>query len=342
MLLDKQLVIILLTFLPIVSAQLDHEFDHGVDLPTTRPLIIAHRGSCGALPEHTVEAYVKAVEDGADVIECDVVVTKDLHLVCRHESWLNGYTDAEEVFPEERKSTYYVDDQGRSITDYFTVDFTLEELKQLTCKQRYSYRDHNYNGLYQISTLEEYIMVAQSAGRPVGIYPETKDPIWVNSLDIIKDANTTFEDLLLDVVHQHGYTETTDPCFIQSFNEDSIRYMSERTNLPIVYLTGTVTNNKLEDLSQFCYGIGTNRNNIAITANDNIIRISDFVERIQSYGMRVHPYTFRNEYDHLAWDYEQDPYQEYLLFQQLGVDGYFTDFTLSLSRFLNMSYQANC
>ena len=62
----------------VVLGQLDYEVDHGVDLPTTRPLIIAHRGSSGALPEHTVQAYTKSVQDGADVIECDVCVTKDL------------------------------------------------------------------------------------------------------------------------------------------------------------------------------------------------------------------------------------------------------------------------
>ena len=65
------------------------DYDHSLDLPTRRPLIIAHRGSCGILPEHTREAYTRAIEDGADVIECDVVATQDQHFVCRHDPWLS-------------------------------------------------------------------------------------------------------------------------------------------------------------------------------------------------------------------------------------------------------------
>lgn len=51
------------------------EFDHGVDLPTKRPLNIAHRGSHGRLPENTAEAFERAIQDGADVLECDALKT---------------------------------------------------------------------------------------------------------------------------------------------------------------------------------------------------------------------------------------------------------------------------
>ena len=46
-------------------------------LTTTRPYIIGHRGASGCIPEHTAEAYHLAITQGADFIECDVVVTKD-------------------------------------------------------------------------------------------------------------------------------------------------------------------------------------------------------------------------------------------------------------------------
>lgn len=67
-------------------------------LPVNRPLVAAHRGASGLLPEHTVPAYLAAIQEGADFIECDVVVTKDLQLICRHEPNLNDTTDAWEQF----------------------------------------------------------------------------------------------------------------------------------------------------------------------------------------------------------------------------------------------------
>jgi hypothetical protein len=52
-------------------------------LQSHRPYVVAHRGASGLLPEHTAAAYHKAIDDGADFIECDVVVTRDLQLACR-------------------------------------------------------------------------------------------------------------------------------------------------------------------------------------------------------------------------------------------------------------------
>jgi len=62
-------------------------------LPSIRPLVIAHRGSSGVLPEHTIAAYERAISDGADVIECDVTLSRDLVPICLHEELLQTTTD---------------------------------------------------------------------------------------------------------------------------------------------------------------------------------------------------------------------------------------------------------
>src|SRR4051794_41221963 len=54
-----------------------------------RPLVIAHRGSSLAEPEHTLRAYVRAIDEGADALECDVRLTADSHLVCVHDRRVN-------------------------------------------------------------------------------------------------------------------------------------------------------------------------------------------------------------------------------------------------------------
>lgn len=220
-------------------AQLQREgvdYNHDVDLPTTRPLVVAHRGSSGTVPEHTVTAYRLAVDQGADVVECDVTVSKDLVLLCSHEAWINETTDIADHYPQSRINTYFVPDQLRNITDYFTVDFTMDELRQVRKRQRQSFRDPSYDGQLPIASLEDLVTVVKAAGRPVGIYVETKDPRFINSLPIIREANTTFEDLLLTALRDFGYDDRRSPCFLQSFSEGSLRYMADRSPLPAVIL----------------------------------------------------------------------------------------------------------
>ena len=137
-----------------------------------------------------------------------------------------------------KQNTYHIQSPvnglAKTITDIFTVDLTLEELRTIRARQRYSFRDPNFDDKFQIPTFEEFIQVAKSARRPIGIYPEAKDPQWVNSLDILQQAKTTFEDLLVDVLHRNGYLTRKSPCYIQSFSEDSIRAMSTKTKLPLI------------------------------------------------------------------------------------------------------------
>jgi len=288
-----------------------------------------------------------AVKEGADFIECDVCVTKDLILVCHHKSWLNETTNIWENATLRSKQTSYnittYTGEVKTFTDIFTVDLTLEELKTIRVKQRYSFRDPNFNDRYQIPTLEEHIQVAKSAGRPVGIYPELKNPKWVNSLDILRQANTTFEDLLLGILSKHGYRERDAPCYVQSFSEDSIRSLSTKTQLPLVMLydqEGPIPNadSKLKDLSSICYGIGVWKNMIIPVRNHYLQSTTELLSIANKYNLKIHAFTFRNEDRYLAWNYTQDPYNEYETFLNLQIDGYFTDFPGSLKRFLDMKY----
>ena len=97
--------------------------------------MIAHRGASGYRPEHTLEAYRLAIRKGADFIEPDLVATKDGVLVARHENEISGTTDVA-AHPEfaDRRTTKTID--GRSVTGWFTEDFTLAELKTLRAKER--------------------------------------------------------------------------------------------------------------------------------------------------------------------------------------------------------------
>ena len=198
-----------------------------------KPLVIAHRGASGYLPEHTIEGYKLAIQQGADFIEPDLVSTRDGVLVVRHEPMLSGTTDVADR-PEfaNRKTTRKVD--GVDTTDWFASDFTAAEIKTLKAKQAFADRDPSHNGKYQIPTFQEVIDLAKAesarTGRTIGIYPETKHPTYHAALGL------AFEDKLLDMLKAAGWTDKTAPVFIQSFETANLKYLRPKTRLRLVQL----------------------------------------------------------------------------------------------------------
>ncbi len=145
------------------------------------PLVIGHRGNAGERPEHTLAGYQRAIEIGADFIEPDLVVTKDGVLIARHEPDITGTTDVAD-HPEfaDRKTTKMLD--GVPVTGWFAEDFTLAEIKTLRAKERLAFRDHSFDGQFEIPTLDEIIALVKNVeattGKKIGIYPETKHPTY--------------------------------------------------------------------------------------------------------------------------------------------------------------------
>ena len=198
------------------------------------PLVIGHRGAAGSLPEHTIEGYRLAIEQGANYIEPDLVMTADRQLIARHEPILDGTTDVSSKFPASRQTTRNLD--GVATTAYFANDFTLAEIKTLRAIQPGASRPQQFNGLYQIPTLDEVIALARSEstrlGRTIGIYPEIKHSTFMAGLF---GANAV-EDLLLAKLHA-AYGNVADaPVFIQSFEVSNLQYLNTKTSIRLVQL----------------------------------------------------------------------------------------------------------
>ncbi len=205
-------------------------------LTGAEPLVIAHRGASGILPEHTLEAYRAAIEQGADFIEPDLVLTQDGVMIDRHEPMLDGTTDVASKFPADRMRTREVD--GVPTTAYFASDFTLAEIKTLRAVQPRANRPQGYNGLYEIPTLDEVIALAKAEGtkrgRAVGIYPEIKHSTY-HATTVGFGANY-FEDQLLAKLHAAYGNVASAPVFIQSFEVSNLQYLNTRTNIKLVQL----------------------------------------------------------------------------------------------------------
>jgi glycerophosphoryl diester phosphodiesterase len=201
---------------------------HGSSMATLdgkAPLVIAHRGASGYLPEETIEAYVHAIKLGADVIEMDLVSTKDGVLMARHDPNLAISTDVAS-HPEfaARKKTTKVD--GETQTGWFIDDFTLAEVKTLGALITDAERPQQFNGQYKVPTFQEIIDLAKAksveTGRTIAVYPETKNPTYFAALGL------PMEDKLIAMIKTAGWNHKAAPIFVQSFEPGSLKYMKSK------------------------------------------------------------------------------------------------------------------
>ncbi|WP_029527683.1 glycerophosphodiester phosphodiesterase [Polaromonas glacialis] len=191
-------------------------------LKNEQPLVIAHRGASGYLPEETLEAYAKAIDMGADAVEPDLVSTKDGVLIARHDPNLDYSTDVAK-HPEfaSRKKTIQVD--GETQTGWFADDFTLAEVKTLGALITDAERPQQFNGLYKVVTFKEIIDLVKlrstQLNRTIAVYPETKNPSYHRSVGL------PLEDKLIATVKAAGWNSKTAPIFVQSFEPSSLKEM---------------------------------------------------------------------------------------------------------------------
>lgn len=342
---------------------------------TPEILIIGHRGASALRPEHTLAAYQKAIDDGADFIEPDLVATKDGYLVARHENEIGETTNVSEL-PQfaDRKTTKVID--GVSLTGWFTEDFHLNELNQLKARERIpQIRPNNvqYNDLYNIPTLEQIIELAdqqyQKTGKIIGLYIETKHPTY------FQQQNLALENSLLMSLAKHKYTREIAPVYLQSFEISNLKAMREQLDqlnsikqIKIIQLYGgkstqpadaamqkltinygdMATVAGLKEVAKYADGVGPSKT--YILPNTQAATVTSFVKDAHAVGLKVHPYTLRPENEFLP-DYldcgvnpaercETGAIKEYELFFRAGVDGLFTD-DPGLGRKALLNYQAS-
>lgn len=308
------------------------------------PLIIAHRGASGYRPEHTLASYEMAIQMGADFIEPDLVSTKDLVLIARHENEISETTDVA-AHPEfaSRKATKQVD--GRNVTGWFTEDFTLAEIKTLRAKERLPFRNQSFNGEFEVPTFAEVIELAKrksaETGRTIGVYPETKHPTYFRSIGL------PLEESLLTTLKDAGYQGRTAPVYIQSFEVENLKMLRKVTDLPLIQLMEaegrpwdfTVSGDPrtyhdlatpagLAEIAKYADGIGPDKRMIVPEGPDHhLLSPTSLVRDAHAAGLLVHPWTFRSDGTFLAPEYGGDPGREYVQFFTLGVDGLFSDFS---------------
>jgi glycerophosphoryl diester phosphodiesterase len=288
-------------------------------------IVIAHRGASGERPEHTLESYQRAIDQGADYIEPDLVMTRDAVLVARHENEISETTDVA-AHPEfaGRRRTQTID--GDTVTGWFTEDFTLAELKTLRARERLpKLRPANraFDGRFTIPTFDEIMQLARQANRTraadarIGVYPETKHPAHFAKQGLPQEA------AVLETLARYGYAEAGSPVFIQSFDPTNLRQLRGMTRLPLVQLL----EHELGDLgriAEYADAVGIAKR-LATAAS---------VAAAHAHRLAVHAWTFRAENEFLPDDLKSgrapeahgDLRAEIERYLGYGIDGFFTDF----------------
>ncbi|WP_291843619.1 glycerophosphodiester phosphodiesterase family protein [Maricaulis sp.] len=287
------------------------------------PLVIAHRGASGERPEHTLEAYTLAIEQGADVIEPDLVMTSDGVLVVRHDHYLSTTTDVANhpAFADRRRA------QGGQ-TDWWVEDFTLAELRTLRARQPWPQRDPGFNDQFLIPTFEEVLDLAATHG--VRTEPEVKVPGHFVSLGLDPLPE------LVRILRERGLDGADATTAIQCFEPDFLARLNGEVDTPLLMLVfpmqeldpeadplqPTVS---LADLSAFADGVGPSKA-LVITADGED---TGFIARAHELGLAVHPWTFRDDVPVAEGVTIEDELQRIFA---LGVDGVFTDFPATAVR----------
>ncbi|MEO8010499.1 MAG: glycerophosphodiester phosphodiesterase family protein, partial [Dokdonella sp.] len=207
--------------------------------PSPSLLIIAHRGASALRPEHTLAAYEKAIDDGADFIEPDLVMTRDGVLITRHENAIGGTTDVA-TRPEfaDRRATRAID--GETTTDWFSDDFSLAEIRTLRARERLPMmRGTAFDGHFEVPTFEQVIALVERKSREykrsIGLIPEIKHSSYHHTRGL--DPEQT----LVDALQRHAYTRQAS-IGIQSFEVGNLQrlrsLLGDRANVFLVQLIG--------------------------------------------------------------------------------------------------------
>jgi len=309
-----------------------------------RPVVIAHRGASGYLPEHTLPAKALAYAMGADYLEQDVVAARDDALVVLHDIHLDRVTDVARRYPGRQRQ------DGR----YYVRDFDLGELKALTVHERtladgspvYQERCSSPGEVFRIQTFAEELEFVQSLqaahGRVIGIYPEIKRPEWHRGEGV--DITPRF----LGVLADFGYQERSAPVYVQCFDAKELRRIRHELNcrLKLIQLIGEDSwgesstayaplraQKGLDRLARTVDGIGPWINRAyRVARRTGQIHSTGLVQRAHKAGLAVHPYTFR--VDELPEGFASFEALLGFFIDDLAIDGLFTDFPDRVVQFM--------
>ncbi len=271
------------------------------------PQVIAHRGASGYLPENSLAAMALAHQQGADWLELDVVLTRDGEVLVVHDVELDCITDVAVRFP----------DRARADGRFYTLDFTLVEIRTLRSVVRHNPRtgEPTYPGRFPTTpapqplvTLEELVghlqALNRAAGRAVGLCVELKQPLYHLRSGQDLTAKT------VAILRRHGLASPGARCMLLSFEPAVLRRARQELGwgASLLQLTGPaewsegncdyaalLTITGLAEIATYAEWLGPHLPQVLHWEFGRKRRSTGLVAAAQAAGLRVVPYTFQHE-----------------------------------------------
>jgi glycerophosphoryl diester phosphodiesterase len=282
------------------------------------PSIIAHRGASGYRPEHTVDGYCLAAAQGADVLEPDLTMSRDGVLFVRHDLGLARSTDVAGHSEFAMRSR-----EIAGLRDWWINDFDAAELDTLHAVQPFPQRGTQYDGRFVLPrfsmVLDLLAALTAQHGRPLGLYPELKQPRYFRALGLDP----------VEAVHAElaprNLTGPASRVWLQCFDRDVLREAHELSGNPCFALLESLPADAAEqslllrDLSAWARGIAPGKSLLWDRAGDS----TGLVEAAHAQGLQVHAWTFRDDQSPAPFATTRDELNAAFA---LGVDALFCDF----------------
>jgi glycerophosphoryl diester phosphodiesterase len=268
--------------------------------------LIAHRGASAYAPEHTLDAYRLALQQGADFVEQDLAVSKDGVLVCIHDLTLERTTNVEEVFPDR----FVEDKSGAAPAKRWPVhDFTLAEIKRLDAGAWFG---EQFAGA-RVPTFQEAVDLVRGKA---GLYPELKDP------EFYRKRGVSPERLLADALRRNALVnDAKTAVIIQSFDDTTLKNLArDLVSMPRVFLVEARavdrvdSAEKLREIATWATGLGPNKAIVEMRP--------EVVKWAHAAKLTVTPWTFRSS-NTGAYPSVREEMAKFLY--DYGVDAVFTD-----------------
>ncbi|KAJ3707420.1 hypothetical protein LUZ61_011125 [Rhynchospora tenuis] len=302
-----------------------------------KPLIISHNGASGDYPDCTDLGYQKAVNDGADVIDCTVQVTKDGVLICMSSINLIGITT---VAQSQFSSRTSIIPALQSTPGIFTFNLTWDEISKslkpvISAPQSEYYiernpKNKNSGNFLKLSDFLDF----------------AKDKDLEGVLLILEDVAFIQEKLGIDVlsavttaVTQAGYgNETSLQVNVLSTDSAVLTKLRQDTKYKLIYKIPTnirdASTASVADIKLFADAVAINKYSVYPEDRHFITNETNIMNRLQSAGLKVYGYGFMNEFVAQAWDFFADATVELnTYYKGAGIDGFITDFPATARRY---------
>ncbi|OEL36528.1 Glycerophosphodiester phosphodiesterase GDPDL3 [Dichanthelium oligosanthes] len=305
--------------------------DHG------KPLIISHNGASGDYPGCTDLAYQKAVDDGADVIDCPVQVTKEGVLVCMSSvNLMDGTTVARSQFASQMAVIKDI----QSVQGVFTFNLTWDDIvKNLKSKistpfTRYGLdrnpRYRNAGNFMRLSDFLDFTKAKDLSGIMISIE---------HAAFVAEELGFDMVDTVIKALGDAGYNnQTAQKVMIQSTNSSVLEKFKQQTKYDLVYMINEEVRDaapsSLADIKKFASAVSVDTGSVFPESHYFTMYKTNLVQTLHTAGLSVYVYTLMNEFASQPYDFFSDATAQLNWYVKgVGVDGLITDFPATARRY---------